>query len=123
MGIWRKVEAFVRPFSNENKYEVHLLLGLPWLHAVGAKIKIEDSIIRIGDSEKGESAVDIRGPKFVESEEHKLVLCQSTKGVENKIQDMESSSEDSDYSASEEDESDDEGFIDIFEEGNTERQT
>ncbi|KAI0991705.1 hypothetical protein K3495_g16482, partial [Podosphaera aphanis] len=32
LGIWRKVEAFVRPFSDKNADEVHLLLGLPWLH-------------------------------------------------------------------------------------------
>lgn len=36
-GIWRKVEAFVRPLSEENKEDVHLLLGLPWLFTVDAK--------------------------------------------------------------------------------------
>lgn len=36
-GIWRKVEAFVRPFSGKDNAEVQLLLGLPWLHTVCAK--------------------------------------------------------------------------------------
>ncbi|RKF76093.1 hypothetical protein GcM1_229024 [Golovinomyces cichoracearum] len=34
LGVWRKVEVFVRPFSKRNSGEVHLLLGLPLLHTV-----------------------------------------------------------------------------------------
>ncbi|RKF84328.1 hypothetical protein GcM1_115005 [Golovinomyces cichoracearum] len=79
MGIWRKVEAFVRPFSNENNEEVHLLLGMPWLHVVDAKIRIRVSIIEIGDRDQGEAIVKLQGPKFVESEVHKLILCPKRK--------------------------------------------
>ncbi|KAI0992206.1 hypothetical protein K3495_g15980, partial [Podosphaera aphanis] len=51
LGIWRKVEAFVRPFSERNADEIHLLLGLPWLHTVCAKISVKESMIEIGDPE------------------------------------------------------------------------
>ncbi|POS81969.1 hypothetical protein EPUL_005212, partial [Erysiphe pulchra] len=30
LGVWRQVDAFVRPFSSRNSGEIHLLLGLPW---------------------------------------------------------------------------------------------
>ncbi|RKF74109.1 hypothetical protein GcM1_241113 [Golovinomyces cichoracearum] len=40
LGIWREVEAFVRPCSKENFDHEHLLLGIPWLHAVHVKINI-----------------------------------------------------------------------------------
>ncbi|KAI0997162.1 hypothetical protein K3495_g11025 [Podosphaera aphanis] len=75
LGIWRKVEAFVRPFSDRNADEVDLLLGLPWLHTVCAKIWVGKSIIEIGDPERGEKILKIQGPIFVEGGEQKLVLC------------------------------------------------
>ncbi|KAI0997508.1 hypothetical protein K3495_g10678 [Podosphaera aphanis] len=59
LGIWKKVEAFVRPFGKENERDIHLLLGMPWLRAVDAKIRIRDSIIEIGDSERGETVMKI----------------------------------------------------------------
>ncbi|POS83424.1 hypothetical protein EPUL_004130, partial [Erysiphe pulchra] len=70
LGVWRKIEAFVRPFTTSNIDEVHLLLGMPWIHAVDAKIKIRESIIEIGDIQKGENLVNIEGSQFVESESH-----------------------------------------------------
>ncbi|RKF59009.1 hypothetical protein OnM2_063021 [Erysiphe neolycopersici] len=98
MGIWRKVEAFVRPFSSEYDEEVHLLLGMPWLHAVDAKIRIRDSIIEIGDEAQTEAIVKLQGPKFVESEIRKLILCPKEKidARVNKTDYVESSSEDGD---------------------------
>ncbi|POS84218.1 hypothetical protein EPUL_004465, partial [Erysiphe pulchra] len=72
LGIWRKVEAFVRPFNNDNGRDIHLLLGMPWLHAVDARTRIRDSIIEIGDSAIGEEIMKIKGPKFIKSEKQKL---------------------------------------------------
>ncbi|RKF63464.1 hypothetical protein OnM2_025123 [Erysiphe neolycopersici] len=101
LGVWRKVEAFVRPFNKDNCWDIHLLLGMPWLHAVDARIRIRGLIIEISDSAIGEKIMKIKGPKFVESEKHKLVLCpvDSQKLKDQTILYDESS-----------DESDDEGF-------------
>ena len=107
LGVWRKVEAFVRPFTSSNEDDVHLLLGMPWLHAVDTKLRIRDSIIEIGDYKKGETVVKIKGPRFVESETQRLVLC--PEGKEMGYNDSEISNDDdatsSDYSSG--DESDD----------------
>ncbi|KAK6585463.1 hypothetical protein PZA11_002190 [Diplocarpon coronariae] len=69
-GVWRKDEAFVRPFGAD----LHLLLGLPWLWKVDGTIDIRNSRITIGDSASGEKKVVIEGPKFVPSKHHKLFL-------------------------------------------------
>lgn len=120
LGIWRKVEAFVRPFSGKDTTEVHLLLGLPWLHTVCAKLWIKESIIEIGDPERGEKCVKIQGPVFVESEEHKLVLCPGRKKEMVYVESSSDDSEDSDSEISDES-SDDDSLSDIFEEGNSEK--
>ncbi|KAI1000227.1 hypothetical protein K3495_g7971 [Podosphaera aphanis] len=115
LGIWRKVEAFVRPFHNNNVQDIHLLLGLPWLHAVDAKIQIRDSIIEIGDTNCGDPIMKIKGPKFVQSEQHRLVLCpMETSALEEQNADCEyDPSDDSEESISDfDDSSDDEGFGD-----------
>ncbi|RKF80392.1 hypothetical protein GcM1_193012 [Golovinomyces cichoracearum] len=70
----RKVEVFVRPFLSENIDDVHLILGIPWLHEVNAIIRIKRSIIEIGDPERGERVIKLQGPEFITSEHHKLVL-------------------------------------------------
>ncbi|KAI0992993.1 hypothetical protein K3495_g15191, partial [Podosphaera aphanis] len=108
LGVWRKVEAFVRPFSARNSEEVHLLLGLPWLHTVCAKIWIKESIIEIGDPERGEKMVKIQGPVFEESREHKLVLCPKRK---KQVTYAESSSEESDDEDTDDESSSDEEDI------------
>ncbi|POS82297.1 hypothetical protein EPUL_004696, partial [Erysiphe pulchra] len=54
LGVWRKVDAFVGPYDESNKTEVHLLIGLPWLHGVDAKIHIRASKIELGDVKRGE---------------------------------------------------------------------
>lgn len=58
LGVWRKVDAFVRPYDESNKTEVHLLLGMPWLHSVDAKIHIRASKIELGDVKRGEKVVE-----------------------------------------------------------------
>jgi hypothetical protein len=59
-GIWRKIEAFVRPYGGPE--ELHLLLGMPWLHTVDAKFFIRESVIELGDVKRGEQIVKIQGP-------------------------------------------------------------
>ena len=39
-----------------------------------ARIAIRDSIVEIGDKSQGEKVIEIRGPIFVSSSEHKLIL-------------------------------------------------
>jgi len=73
-GIWRRVFAFIRPESRANNGELSLLLGLPWLDDVDAKIHIRNSTIEIGDRAMGEASVIIQGPMFVPSQEHRLIL-------------------------------------------------
>ncbi|POS81973.1 hypothetical protein EPUL_006544, partial [Erysiphe pulchra] len=98
LGIWRRIEAFVRPFNEKNIHEVHLLLGMPWLHAVDAKIRIRESIIETGDTQRGEKVVKVEGPQFIESELHKLVLCPKEDIKSQPVEFHEASSEDSDES-------------------------
>jgi hypothetical protein len=73
-GIWRRVYAFIRPETRSNQGELSLLLGLPWLDDVDAKIHIRRSAIEIGDQSIGEKPVTIQGPLFVPSAEHRLIL-------------------------------------------------
>ncbi|KAI0996300.1 hypothetical protein K3495_g11879, partial [Podosphaera aphanis] len=125
-GIWRKIEAFVRPSWEKDADEIHLLLGLPWLHSVDAKIEIRDSRIEIGDKSRGESVETIQGPKFIESSQHKLVLYPVNSESKESRKEVEESSDDSGESEmdSEEDEdsSDDEDFSDIFIENISEKE-
>lgn len=97
-GIWRTVEAFVRPYNAGNAGDMHLLLGMPWLHTVNAKIHIRDSVIELGDTSRGEKPVKIQGPQFVECKKHRLILHPANR--ENVAQDS-SSDESSDESDSE----------------------
>jgi hypothetical protein len=73
-GIWRRVYAFIRPELKNNQGELSLLLGLPWLDDVDAKIHIRQSAIEIGDQSRGEKTVTLQGPIFVPSSEHRLIL-------------------------------------------------
>ncbi|KAI0991392.1 hypothetical protein K3495_g16795 [Podosphaera aphanis] len=74
---------------------------------------VKESIIEIGDQERGEKLVKIQGPIFVEGGEHKLVLCPKRK---RKVVFVESSSEESeeDEDSEEEDSSDDESLSELF---------
>ncbi|KAI0992116.1 hypothetical protein K3495_g16070, partial [Podosphaera aphanis] len=72
-GVWRKVWCFIRPGTHDDG-DFHLLLGLPWLNDVDAKIFIRSSYIEIGDSSIGEKTTKIKGPVFIPSVKHRLVL-------------------------------------------------
>jgi hypothetical protein len=60
------VHAFVRPGRHADE-ELSLLLGLPWLHDIDAHFGTRDSVVRIGDREKGEKPTKLRGPLFIPS--------------------------------------------------------
>ncbi|KAI1000634.1 hypothetical protein K3495_g7567 [Podosphaera aphanis] len=74
---------------------------------------VKESIIEIGEPERGEKSVKIQGPIFVEGWEHKLVLCPKRK---RKVVFAESSSEESDEDeeSEEEDSSDDESLSELL---------
>ncbi|CAD6500186.1 BgTH12-04289 [Blumeria graminis f. sp. triticale] len=73
--IWRRIDAFVRPVVKKNgELDLHLLLGIPWLHDVNAGIFIRDSKIILGDPKLNEAKAAIVGPTFMSSSGHKLVL-------------------------------------------------
>lgn len=60
--IWRKIECLV--LDNMPRKRDRLLLGLPWLYDVDAKLDIRKSLMTIGDVAKGESEECIRGPSL-----------------------------------------------------------
>ncbi|KAI0999003.1 hypothetical protein K3495_g9193 [Podosphaera aphanis] len=111
LGIWRTMRAFVRPFSDSNAMDMHLLLGLPWLHDVDARIRIRDSIIEMGDQASGEKVVRIQGPKLMRDDKHKLILCPASKhgGIAEGWSESESE-EESDQESSEESDSEESDF-------------
>ncbi|KAH7374412.1 hypothetical protein B0T11DRAFT_64 [Plectosphaerella cucumerina] len=71
--IIREVWAVVRP---EGVLEggVKLLLGLPWLWQVDAKIGIREAQLMIGDQSRNEELRIVRGPRLAPSDRHKLIL-------------------------------------------------
>ncbi len=73
-GIWRRISAFIRPDNRKIPSEIHLLLGMLWLHSVDAVINIRAGTISIRDSALGEEKQLIRGPLFVESKHYGLAL-------------------------------------------------
>ncbi|RKF76452.1 hypothetical protein GcM1_227068 [Golovinomyces cichoracearum] len=85
-GIWKKVEAFFRPFS----------------------------VIEIGDPKRGERCVKIQGPLFVEKVGHKLVLCPKRKKKVTYVESSSEDSED-DSDTEDEESSDDEDLTELFE--------
>ncbi|KAI0994824.1 hypothetical protein K3495_g13357 [Podosphaera aphanis] len=116
LGIWRKIAAFFRPFAGKGSEEIHLLLGLPWFHAVDAKLRIKDSIIEIGDVTRGEVVTKIQGPKFMESDKYKLVLCPDNRSDQISMSDGDSSddTEDSDEESESDDDSEDGDLSALF---------
>ncbi|KAI0995731.1 hypothetical protein K3495_g12450 [Podosphaera aphanis] len=72
-GVWRRIWCFIRPGTHDGG-DLHLLLGLPWLNDVDAKIFIRSSYIEIGDTAAGENLTKIQGPIFIPSIKHRLVL-------------------------------------------------
>lgn len=96
----------MRPVSDNNREEILLLLGLPWFYTIYAKIRIKDSIIQIGDKKTGESFIDLKVQKLVDSEGHKLALCQDKNTRQDYFEDTDSSSNDSEELDSDSDDDD-----------------
>ena len=95
LGIWRTIEAFVRPYDEKDEKDIHMLLGLPWLHSVDAKMFIRASKIELGDIKRGEDVVELRGPQFTVSPSNKLILQPKTEDTSEEESEEESSSDDS----------------------------
>jgi hypothetical protein len=83
-GITRTVQAFIRPGSTFDQFQ--LLLGLPWLHDVDAHIGIRQGTIEIGDIRRGEKRVKIKGPQFIQSTKHNLILLPLSPAYQPQIQ-------------------------------------
>ena len=107
-GIQREMWAFVTPKENPN---VSLLLGLPWLRSVDAKLFIQKKEIHIGDTKKGEAVSQIscsttlsEGTQFQASKRDKVVVDESSNGetTESNIEDISSENE-SDEESSDQD--------------------
>ena len=107
-GIQREMWAFVTPKENPN---VSLLLGLPWLRSVDAKLFIQKKEIHIGDTKKGETVSQIpcsttvsEGTQFQASKKEKIVVDESSEeeDTENNVGDS-SSEEESDEEPSDQD--------------------
>ncbi|KAI1006573.1 hypothetical protein K3495_g1643 [Podosphaera aphanis] len=66
-----------------NELDLHLLLGLPWLHAINTRIYIRESRITIWDPGINEKVLAIQGPTFLQSNTHKLILYPKTAEASN----------------------------------------
>lgn len=49
----------MRPFNSSNANNIYLSLGMPWLHATDTKIRVNSSMIKMGDFKKEEIKVKI----------------------------------------------------------------
>ncbi|KAI0996638.1 hypothetical protein K3495_g11544 [Podosphaera aphanis] len=74
-GVWRTIYAFKRPEILGKTDPTHLLLGLPWLFSVDARINIWQFTLEIGDTTKArERRVCVQTPVWEPQEQQKLIL-------------------------------------------------
>lgn len=78
-GVQRDIRCFVSPrviSKNESGQieQLSLILGLPWLYSVDARISIRQSEIMIGDKDIGENVRAVQGPQLVFCKEHNLLM-------------------------------------------------
>ncbi|KAI1000793.1 hypothetical protein K3495_g7404 [Podosphaera aphanis] len=74
-GVWRTIYAFKRPEIPGKTDPSHLLLGLPWLFSVDARINIRQFTLEIGDTTKArERRVYVQTPVWEPQEQQKLIL-------------------------------------------------
>ena len=106
-GIRQEMWAFITPNENPN---VSLLLGLPWLRSVDAKLFIQKKEIYIGDIKKGETVSHIpysttpsEDAHFQASSKGKAVVDESSEEDDTKNENEDSSEEESDEESSEQD--------------------
>lgn len=77
--LWRKIRCFVspsviNPLSSIGTEPLSLLLGIPWLYSVSARISVRNSTIEIGDPSLGEKLRDVVGPELVFCNDHNLLM-------------------------------------------------
>lgn len=77
--LWRKIRCFVspsviNPLSSIAIEPLSLLLGIPWLFSVNARISVRNSTIEIGDPRLGEEVRDVVGPELVFCNDHNLLM-------------------------------------------------
>lgn len=109
-GIWREICCFILPDNPQSKVpqEASVLLGLPWLFSVDAKISIRNASIAVGDPLQGEEPVKVTGPKLVMQKSH-YHAPESLKKAQ--LTEESSEEEGEDYNEEESDESsDDQGL-------------
>ncbi|OJD24486.1 hypothetical protein ACJ73_04154 [Blastomyces percursus] len=74
-GIWRKVPCFVSSSPKTTTLASNdLLLGIPWLFDVNARMDIRRGSLIIGDSEKQEPRVIVQGPELVFTRGTKILM-------------------------------------------------
>ncbi|OJD10104.1 hypothetical protein ACJ73_09936 [Blastomyces percursus] len=77
-GIWRKVPCFVSSSPRRTALALNdLLLGIPWLFDVNAKMDIRRGSLIIGDTEKKEPRVTVQGPELVFARGTKILMLPS----------------------------------------------
>jgi hypothetical protein len=76
-GLWRTIQVVLVPQSSKGilSSDQHaLLLGLPWLFDVDAKLGIRQASLIIGDSKKKENPIEVTGVEQTFSGGHKIIL-------------------------------------------------
>ena len=76
--LWRKIRCFVspsviNPLSSIGTEPLSLLLGIPWLYSVNARISIRSSTIEIGDPSLGEEVQNVVRPELDFCKDHSEV--------------------------------------------------
>lgn len=87
-GIWRMVDALVRP-HNDHGHNQAIMLGLPSLHIVNVVIDVKNSSITVGDEGIGEERVIIETPRFTTSKYHTLTLYSTDSKYKKQIETVE----------------------------------
>ena len=104
-GVERDVWAFVSPALRPN---MSLLLGVPYLASVDAKLHIREEVIELGDSSRGENVVLLKAPPRGSANaklhvKHPSVNTQQAQ-LKNKDDSTEPESEDTEFESEDEDE-------------------
>ena len=113
-GVWRHIRCFVAPevvsVSETGRSEyLGLILGIPWLYSVDAKISVRHSSLMVGDVTMGEEVREVIGPEMIFCREHNLIMYPKSamvrvlpKATVEEVSDFSESSDDDE--SSEEDE-------------------
>ncbi|OJD21207.1 hypothetical protein ACJ73_07455 [Blastomyces percursus] len=93
-GIWREVPFFVSTSPRRTSISSNdVLLGIPWLFDVNARLDIRRGVMVIGDTDRGETRVIVQGPELTSK-------SKKEKNFERSLEErayIESSEEDDEY--------------------------